>query len=65
MPVEVKVFVSAETAEAFAFTAQVTLHFDQRLGWVRNGKSAESLHLFDLLKDVEQWLQHEEENKHA
>ena len=56
VPVEVKIFMPAETAEPLRFAAQVPLHFREGLGRVHHREAAALFHLLDLLEDLNQFV---------
>src|SRR5690349_1324086 len=56
IPVEIKIFVPAQTTKLLRFLAQVALHLGERFGGVHDRKTTASLHLFDLFEDLNQLL---------
>ena len=56
VPIEVKIFVAAETAEFFLFAAQMPLHFVERFGGIHHGEAAARLHGFDVVEQLDEFV---------
>src|SRR6185503_16531497 len=56
IPVEVKIFVPAKTAELLALAAQMALHLVERLGRIHHREAAGALHVLDLLKNLDEFI---------
>src|SRR5262249_54952747 len=56
IPIQIEIFVPAEATKFFRLAPQVPLHFVERFSRIDYREMASSLHLFDLLKDLDEFL---------
>src|SRR5580765_8517049 len=56
VPIEVKIFVPAQTAKLFRLAPQVPLHLAERFLGIDDGEMTALLHLFDFLENLDQLL---------